>query len=55
MFLFGTRSSNHKMASLVPVMAGVGFASVVFRTGTSLAELNSGHMETILTQLQDSF
>jgi hypothetical protein len=36
-------------------MAGVGFASVVFRTGTSLAELNSGHMETILTQLQDSF
>jgi drug/metabolite transporter (DMT)-like permease len=26
-FLFGTRSSNHKMASLVPVIAGVGFAT----------------------------
>jgi len=26
MFLFGTRSSNLKMASLVPVMGGVGFA-----------------------------
>ncbi|KAG2347081.1 TPT-domain-containing protein [Suillus weaverae] len=26
-FLFGTRSSNHKMVSLVPVMAGVGFAT----------------------------
>ncbi|KAG1737466.1 TPT-domain-containing protein [Suillus paluster] len=27
MFLFGTRSSSHKMASLVPVIAGVGFAT----------------------------
>lgn len=26
-FLFGTRSSNHKMLSLVPVIAGVGFAT----------------------------
>lgn len=26
-FLFGTRSSKHKMVSLIPVMAGVGFAT----------------------------
>ena len=29
MFLFGTRSSRQKLASLIPVVAGVGFAYVI--------------------------
>lgn len=34
MFLFGTRSSRQKIASLVPVVAGVGFAYVINKRST---------------------